>query len=298
LRNILAQTNGPVLPADPRVFAAFALQKIAPADPALAAEINAVLRPPPGPLPDISQLLADAENAASGHLGPRSFGSAMQELGGAVGAMRYCGSPVSEAMMQERILPLFDRALDESNPPEMGGIFGGLSGIGPPAAPLLPKIIAFLGTNDSSARLNAIGALYNIAPGDMTTLPVLIHLLGDVVDPVKQNACSDLTHFGPEAQAAVPALHQCLKDNSFYIQFNATLALWRIAKEPPSLALLKTAVNQDANGDFIPLRVLEMLRGLDTQTDESKAILRQLTKSWSPEVQTNALALLKKFRMD
>ncbi len=128
----------------------------------------------------------------------------------------------------------------------------------------------------------------------MTTLPVLIRLLDAVNDSVKQSACAVLSHFGSEAQAAIPGLHRCLKEKAFYIRFNATVALWRIAKEPPSIPFLKSAISHDDNGDYIPSRTLEMLGGLNAQTDETKSILHQLAQSPSPEVRTNALALLKK----
>ena len=293
LRNMLSQTNGPTLPADPRLFAAWALQKIAPDQPDLAAEINAVLHPPPGPLPDINQLLADAEATGTAR-GPESLGMALQQLGGAVATLRFRGSPVPDTLIRERILPLFERALESSDNRELSSVFGGLSGLGRAGAPLLPKVIAFLDTNDSSARLNACVALSNIAPGDITTLPTLIRLLDDVADPIKQNACAELSYFGPEAMAAIPALHRCLKENVLYVQFNATLALWRIAKEPPSIPFLHTAVSQDENGDYVPLRALEMLGGLSAQTGQTKSLIRQIAQSSSAEVRTNALALLAK----
>ena len=297
LRNMLSQTNGPTLPADPRLFAAWALQKIAPDQPDLAAEINAVLHPPPGPLPDINQLLENAEKATPTGRGSESLGYALQELGGAVATLRFSGSPVPEAMIRERILPLFARALDGSDAHEFSGTFAGLSGLGRAAAPLLPRVIAFLGTNDSSARLNAICLLGNIAPGDMATLPTLIQLLNDVDDPVRQNACSVLTHFGPEAKAAIPGLHRCLKEDAIWTQFQAALALWHIAKEPPSFPLLKTAISLDENGDYVPLRILEILGELSpqfAQSEGAKSMIRQLAQSSNAEVRTNALALLDK----
>jgi HEAT repeat protein len=158
----------------------------------------------------------------------------------------------------------------------------------------LPKVIAISERIDSGARINGIGSLSEIAPGDMTTLPVFIRLLDDVNDGMKQTACAGLTHFGPEAKAAIPGLHRCLKENAFYVQFNATVAMWRIAHEAPSIALLKTAMSQDENGDYIPLRTLELLGGLSVQTDETRSIVRQLAKASNAEVRTNALALLEK----
>jgi HEAT repeat protein len=119
-------------------------------------------------------------------------------------------------------------------------------------------------------------------------------LLNDVDDPVRQNACSVLTHFGPEAKAAIPGLHRCLKENDIWIQFNAALALWHIAKEPPSIPLLKTAISLDENGDYVPLRILEMLGGLSEQSAVTKSIIRQLAQHSNAEVRTNALALLEK----
>jgi beta-lactamase regulating signal transducer with metallopeptidase domain/HEAT repeat protein len=298
LRQMLAQTNGPAIPSeatfDARIFAALALQKIAPDQPALVAEINAALHPPPGPLPDINQLLDDAEKANPNGRGSESLGYALYKLGGAVGTLRFGGSPVPDAMIRERILPLFARALDGSDAHEFGDVFGGMIGLGRAAAPLLPRVIAFLGTNDSSARLNGICLLGNIAPGDMATLPILVQLLNDVDDPVRQNACSVLTHFGPEAKAAIPGLHRCLKENNIWIQFHAALALWHIAKEPPSIPLLKTAISLDENGDYVPLRTLEMLGGLSAQTAETKSMIRQLAEHSNAEVRTNALALLEK----
>jgi HEAT repeat protein len=142
--------------------------------------------------------------------------------------------------------------------------------------------------------MNAISALSDIAPADTRTLPTLIHLLDDLDDLIEQSACIALSHFGPEAQAAVPGLHRCLKTDAIGVQFSATLALWRIAKEPPSIAILKTAIGQDDNGYFVPLRTLEMLGGLSAQTDETKSIIRQLSQSSTAEVRTNALALLQK----
>jgi beta-lactamase regulating signal transducer with metallopeptidase domain/HEAT repeat protein len=298
LRQMLAQPNGPANPGevsfDARIFAALALQKIAPDQPELVAEINAALHPPPGPLPDINQLLDDAEKADPNGRSSESLGYALNKLGGAVGTLRFGGSPVPEAMIRERILPLFARALDGSDAHEFGDVFGGMIGLDRAAVPLLPRVIAFLGTNDSSARLNGICLLGNIAPGDMATLPTLVQLLNDVDDPVRQNACSVLTHFGPEAKAAIPGLHRCLKENDIWIQFNAALALWHIAKEPPSIPLLKTAISLDENGDYVPLRILEMLGGLSEQSAVTKSIIRQLAQHSNAEVRTNALALLEK----
>jgi HEAT repeat protein len=244
-------------------------------------------------LPDINQLLADAEATGTAR-GPESLGMALQQLGQAVATLRFRGSPVPDTLIQERILPLFERALESSDNRELSSVFGGLSGLGRAGAPLLPKVIAFLDTNDSSARLNACVALSNIAPGDITTLPTLIRLLDDVADPIKQNACAELSYFGPEAMAAIPALHRCLKENALYVQFNATLALWRIAKEPPSIPFLQTAVSNDESGDYVPLRALEMLGGLSAQTGQSKSLIRQIAQSSRAEVRTNALALLAK----
>lgn len=297
LRNMLSQTNSPTPAAGPRVFAAMALQKIAPDRPDLEAQINAALHPPPGPLPDINQLIEAAEKAAPKGQGSESLGYALQELGGAVETLRRIGSPVPEAMIRERILPLFARALDGSDAHAFSGAFGGLIGLDRPAAPLLPRVIAFLGTNDSSARLNAICLLGRIAPGDMATLPVLIQLLNDMDDSVRQNACSLLTHFGPEAKAAIPGLHRCLKENAIWTQFQAALALWHIAKEPPSFPLLKTAISQDENGDHLPLRILEILGGMSpqyAQSEVAKSIIHQLAQVSNEEVRTNALAFLDK----
>jgi HEAT repeat protein len=294
LRNMLSQNNGPTLAASPRLFAAWALQTIAPDQPGVAAEINAAIHPPPSPLPDINQLVEDAEKAALTGRGSDSLGYALYQLGSAVGTLRFSGSPVPEAVIRERILPLFSRALDGSDAHQCSDAFGGLIGLGPAAAPLLPRVIAFLGTNDSSARLNALGVLGNIAPGDMATLPTLIQLLNDMDDSVRQNTCSVLTHFGPEAEAAIPGLHRCLKENSVWTQFKAALALWRIAKEPPSFPLLKTAISLDEDGYYVPLRTLEMLGGSSAHSDVTKSIIRQLAQSSNEEVRTNALALLDK----
>jgi beta-lactamase regulating signal transducer with metallopeptidase domain/HEAT repeat protein len=291
LLQMLKQTNNSVIATDSRVFGAWALQRTASGESNLTAEISGVLQPPPEPLPDIDQLIEDSKKAAIAGDKGRSLGVALEKLGMAVSDMQFRGLPVPENEIRERILPLFEKALDVSNPHDLRNAFCGLIALHRAGAPLLPRVIAFLATNDSIARNNACIALTSIAPGDMTTLPTLIRLLDDVRDGVKQNAAAGLVHFGSEARGAIPSLRRCLKENSLYVQFNAALALWHIAKEPPSVALLKRAISEDDGGDFVPLRTLEMLRGMTAQTDKTKEIIRHLAKSYNPEVRTNALAL-------
>jgi HEAT repeat protein len=138
----------------------------------------------------------------------------------------------------------------------------------------------------------------HIAPGDPTTLPIFLRLVNDTNAPlqVRGSVCEALAYFGPEAAAAVPGLHKLLGSHEIGIRFETTFDLWRIAKEPPSVKILQEAISMDADDDghYFSFRTLEMLGGLNAQTDETKSIIRQLAQSSSAEVRTNALALLEK----
>lgn len=275
-----------------KFWAASALQKIAADQPDVLAEANAALKWEPQPHPPIPELIAAVANAH-----PGEKGMPLQNLGQALDADQYQGHPASEEIIRGQIVPLVTAILDSGNGRDIGSAAWILNRIGDDAKQFAPRMIQILEQGDSDARIGLLGAVEKIAPGDPRTLPILIKLTEDSNDSVRNNACAVLSKFGPEAKAAVPALHRCLDDPAdlrmSVVRFNATLALWRIAHEPPRIDILRQSL-RDRDGPFLPLGILEMLRGLDRQTPETVSILRELAQYWDPEVRTNAEALLEK----
>ncbi len=184
-------------------------------------------------------------------------------------------------MIKERVVPLLMQKLDLSETVRvLQATCGTLTTLGSNASPALPKLTALLSKEDPSEyrqneRMCEMVAIIGIAPGDPATLPSLIHGLDDA--HLRGEAIYGLGKFGPEAAAAVPGLHKCLQSSDILgMKFNAALALWRIAKEPPSPALLKAVISQYPNDNdrYFAIPSLEMLGGLSAQTDETKSIIR------------------------
>ncbi len=278
--------------ADPglKIYAAYALRRVAPDRPELLAEANSILKVTETAVPDINDLVEQAEKAtvANRH---RAF----SKLHHGLETAKRQGVAVSEDMIQNRIVPLVKQLVDGGDPKDVRSVVWVLGDIGDSAKPFIPALIQFLENNDLVERGNAVGVLSRIGRGDPRTLPVLIRLLNDWHQGLRGNACNSLAEFGPEAKDAIPALHQRLNQREpHWVRFNATLALWRIARESPSLSVLQEALQGDSGGDWVPLRSLEMLSGLSRQTDQSVALLRDLAQNWNPEVRTNAQALLGK----
>ena len=253
---------------------------------------------------DISTLVTAVEKAR----GSDGYADAVYQLKHIDNAANE-GTPVSPPILKEHILPLYSEALDSGNQKAINYAISGLWRLGPIAAPLLPKVIKLAEQDDPHSLHfpDKIHAMAYIAPGDPVTLPILLRLFADTNATMiaLYNGSKALSHFGPEASAAVPGLHRFIEhvgqlkleaEVKTDLAFSATFALWRIAKEPPSIALLQAAYNKIADNDVdvTPMRVLELLGGLPNQTAETKSILHQLAQSSNPEVQTNAVALLKK----
>jgi beta-lactamase regulating signal transducer with metallopeptidase domain len=294
LREMLQNTNNDPDTYEYRYGAARALQAIAADQPEIVAEANAVLQREP--VFDIAGLTAAVEKAR----GTAGYFDAFQKLRDSVRYSEEHGLPLSDVLLKERILPLYSEALDSGNQRIVESVISGLWDIGSNAAPLLPKVIKIAQQDDpfrESFEVE-IGAMTHIAPGDPTTLPIFLRLVNDTNAPlqVRGSVCEALAYFGPEAAAAVPGLHKLLGSHEIGIRFETTFDLWRIAKEPPSVKILQEAISMDADDDghYFSFRTLEMLGGLNAQTDETKSIIRQLAQSSSAEVRTNALALLEK----
>jgi beta-lactamase regulating signal transducer with metallopeptidase domain/HEAT repeat protein len=211
----------------------------------------------------------------------------------------------SAPLITEHVMPLLIQKLDLSETVEvLLDSCISLSDLGPMATRALPKLMAVFEKEDASnyrqaERRNELYAIRNIAPGDPATLPSLMRALDDADSGVRSVAIGGLGKFGPEAANAVPAIHKCcqaLGADSWGVKFQATYALWHIAKEPPSLDILQEALRKEPNDKhhFFSLPALDMLGGLNEQTDDSKALIHQLAQSSSDEVRTNALALLEK----
>ncbi len=271
-------------------FAALALQRIASDQPEVVAEVAAVMkaRLPAHGNSDIAKLIDAVESADPSQLG---------ELGEALEAARSDGSLISPVTIR-RVLDLASRMLDSglaenSHPLSLSKV---LYGLGPQAAPLVPKMLAAL-EDDSGAWVYLLRPLNRISPGDKRALPVLIRLLDDSNFDVRQNACLCLTSFGSEAREAVPTLRQRLNDDSPDVKFRASLALWRITGEVPPAPFLQEALRQDRSfgPSYVGLRTIEMLASLNQQTDETLSIVTRLAQHDDVEVRTNALALLRKF---
>jgi len=338
-----------------------ALQALAPDQPDVLAEANAILHPPPPSVSDIEELIAKVEKAQTAadevkdttsqrgfqisRMDDNDYDMALMFLNGGIKKAQDAGSPVPDTLIKERILPLLQKALQSSNVEVLRdacnlrsvlgpvaaqvsdplikervvpllmqkldlsetvrvlqATCGTLSTLGSNASPALPKLMALLAKEGPSEyrqneRLYELMAIIGIAPGDPATLPSLIHGLDDAY--LRGEAIHGLLNFGPAAAAAVPGLHKCLQSSDADMpgmKFSAAHALWRIAKEPPSVALLKAVFRQfpdDIDQYFAPA-TLEMLGGLNAQTDETKSIIRQLAQTSSGGVRTNALALLEK----
>jgi hypothetical protein len=294
LREMLQNTNGLSAKGEYRYYAAGTLLQIATNQPEIIAEANQVEQSRPGD--DIPALVSATEKAR----GTAGYFDAFKKLRRSVGNVYDHDAPLSGTLFQERILPLDSETLDSGNQKLVDEAILGLWSFGSNAAPLLPKLIKIAELDDPSRFGDALRVMIQIAPEDPATLPLLFRVLNatNTRRDFPFQVCEALNHFGPEAAAAVPGLHKYLGNHDIWMRFQATFALWRIAKEPPSIAILQEALkaNPDTNtdNDSTSLRVLEMLGGMTTQTDLTKSILHQLAKSTTAEVQTNALALLEK----
>jgi hypothetical protein len=286
---MLQNTNGSSARSEYRYYAARTLLEFATNQPEIVAEANKVEQS--WPVDDIPALIAAEEKAR----GAAGYINAFMKLSDSIRYDEEHDTPISGAILKERILPLYSEALDSGNQQIVDRAISVLWDIGSNAAPLLPKLIKVAEQDDHYRFGIALGAMTTIAPGDPATLPFLLRLLNDTNTPrsVTYQVCAALTDFGPEAAAAVPGLHKCLGNHDIGMKFNTTFALWRIGKEPPSVKILQDVLKNDEGDTKTALRVLEMLRGLNAQTAETKSILHQLAKSSIPEVQTSALALLE-----
>jgi beta-lactamase regulating signal transducer with metallopeptidase domain/HEAT repeat protein len=266
-----------------KIYAAYALRSIAFDQPDIVAEVEAILVKKPTPAPNLGHLIDAAENA-TGH----EAAIALQKVLLAVRQQ----TALDRNLLHERVLPLTMKLLDSAQPRDFGLISSQLPSLGTDAKSFVPQLMHFLQHDDSGSRANVVGALSQITPGDKQTLALLIKLADDSLQPVRGNACAALARFGPEASEAISVLRTRLKERAAWIRFNASLALWRIAQEIPSVAILQQGLQIEPNGDYHSLATLEMLSEFRPQTEETKSLLRELIQHWSPKVRANAQALL------
>jgi beta-lactamase regulating signal transducer with metallopeptidase domain/HEAT repeat protein len=271
-----------------RLYAGQALRRIASDRSDVMAEVEAVQQQAIPKLPPIPELIEKSKDFAN-DAGWRAMG----DLAFALSKARTEGSPVPREVIRDQILPLVDKALDEKD-----GLFSNAAcavcrALGKDAEPLLPKVL-LIAENDKLTRLSAIGSLGGMAPGDPRTLPVLIRALDDVIPHIRQNAAAGLQMFGPDAGAAVPGLQRLLKDRDQNVRFNASFALWNIARQPPSIPQLVQHLNEDESGDYVPLALCKLFREMGPAAKEAVPALRELLSHWDPKVRKEARAALEK----
>ena len=165
--------------------------------------------------------------------------------------------------------------------------------LGTNAAPLLPKLMA-LAERDGPARGNVLGSLLQVAPGDVRVLPLLIRGLDDASPGMRGNAAAVLRTFGPEAHAAVPGLQKLLMDHEPWVRFNAALALWNIARQPPSIPVFVEALKVDDETYFVPRAVCKLFGEMGPAAKEGAPALRELISHWDPNVRALARGALEK----
>lgn len=91
-------------------------------------------------------------------------------------------------------------------------------------------------------RGGAAWALGRIGEAAKPAIPLLIDTLTSQHVSVRRNAPRALGNFGEEAKPATAALRQLLDDEDSQVRVQAAAALWKINRQPESLAALETLV--------------------------------------------------------
>jgi HEAT repeat protein len=135
-------------------------------------------------------------------------------------------------------LPALVAALDRSDDPGRGTAAALLGGLGPAAAPAVPKLVKLLAPqDDEGVRRAAAEALGQIGPAAREAVPALAPLLRDPDDGVRSAAFQALGRLGPAAAEAVPALIDALADPARRAPAAEALA----AVGPAAVPALRTA---------------------------------------------------------
>lgn len=152
------------------------------------------------------------------------------------------------------------------------------------------------GEGEFRFQLHSYGTRSSVALGDSRTLPVLLRALDDILPQIRWNAAAGLRKFGPEAEAAVPGLRKRLEDNEPWVRYHASIALWNIARQPPSIPRLLPFLNDDNAGEYTPLALCKLFGEMGPSAKEGIPALRELQRNWNPKVREAAMLALEKVK--
>ncbi len=125
-------------------------------------------------------------------------------------------------------VPKLVRRLTDPEPPVRAGAAWALGRIGPAARPALLPLVERLRDDDASVRFHAGDSLGQIEPYSEAARRALVAVLEDAQAPGRAEAAAALGHLGPEAQGALPGLVAALEDPRESVRGRAAWALGQI----------------------------------------------------------------------
>jgi HEAT repeat protein len=164
-----------------------------------------------------------------------------------------------------------------TDPRVLAAIAQSLGKLGKTSAPLIPKLVELLGTDDTQLRKEIIESLtmIGIRPDDV---PTVAALLTDKERWIAVPAAQAIGSLGAGAKEAVPALREALKRNDPYLQRAIAEALSAIGPNARDAAPDLLRIVEDPKGDF--LMQSSILLVLPDLKPEPKVVLSGLERMW------------------
>ncbi len=127
---------------------------------------------------------------------------------------------------------------------------GTLGRLGPAAADAVPALLEALGTSSRFLRAEVVEALGRIADSPQRVVPAIEALLGDSEPDVRRNAVEALGLFGPDSRSAAGAIASALGDSSLGPKLAAIRALGRLGPDAAEAAPMLVEVLRDDSGSW------------------------------------------------
>ena len=170
-----------------------------------------------------------------------------------------------------------------------------IQAIGPDAKPALPAVIALLRV-DRPNHLNhwVFAALRGIGS---PAVEALIELLSDPTAILRSRAATGLAIIGPDARAALPNLEQRLADDDVQVRVAAANAVWLISQQADT-AVVDTIVAALKNAETDKRALMATLGNIGPSADKATAVLTEFATGGPLELRNDAAFTLWKVTQD
>lgn len=202
---------------------------------------------------------------------------------------RECAN-VLETLEDHAAIPALTRSLKDSDASVRLNAAQALVRLGADASLIVPAVTLELNKDDPELVRKAVLVLHGLGPEAAATVPELSSLVARDDPVLTIRIASILAGIGAAAKDAVPALKKRLANDKHHgheIGLDVAIALWRIARDPEAIRILREHVANSTQ----PHRVAEALLRIDSGEETIKALTAHL-KSEKPEVAIAAAGVL------